>query len=81
MKIFPEPVLHHIYISKGHDYWGKQGEGRMQNGIIECEGSQECTPCHWMDRVISEGSEEFMKSDFRGGLRAKILTDGMLRRD
>lgn len=30
-----------IYISPGHDYWGKQGEGRLQNGIssvaeVEC---------------------------------------------
>jgi hypothetical protein len=35
------PVWHarllHIYISPGHDYWGKQGEGRFQNGITEVE--------------------------------------------
>ncbi|MFD2257435.1 MOSC domain-containing protein [Luteolibacter algae] len=152
------PLLHHIYLSKGHDYWGRQGEGRLQQGIIECEevecvagmgllgdryfnyrpdfkgqvtffdqevvvairqkfklpklpasifrrnlivsgldlkslkgekfvfqgiefeGSQECKPCHWMDRVIDPGAEEFMKSEFRGGLRAKILTSGRLRK-
>ena len=146
-----------IYISSGHDYWGKQGEGRMQSGIkevpqIECvagmglrgdryfgfrpdfkgqvtffdaavveeirlafklpklpasvfrrnlivegvnlrdwlgkrfifqgmefEGSQECKPCHWMDRVIGEGAEAFLKTGFRGGLRAKIRSGGMLR--
>src|SRR3954469_17488380 len=33
--------LRHIFISAGHDYWGPQGEGRLQNGInspaeIEC---------------------------------------------
>ncbi len=154
----PSPhKLHHIYISKGHDYWGRQGQGRLQNGIVECdevecvagmglrgdryfayrpgfkgqvtffdqavvlairekfnlpklpssvfrrnlivsgadfkswkgqrftfqgiefEGAQECKPCHWMNRVIEDGAEEFMKIDFRGGLRAKILTSGMLR--
>lgn len=27
--------LVHIYISAGHDYWGRQGEGRLQSGISE----------------------------------------------
>ncbi|TDU66471.1 hypothetical protein EI77_03566 [Prosthecobacter fusiformis] len=149
--------LVHIYISGGHDYWGRQGEGRMQSGItevreIECvagmglrgdryfgfrpdfkgqvtffdaavveeirrifklpklpasvfrrnlivrgmplktglgkrfifqgiefEGSQECKPCQWMDRVIADGAEAFMKGEFRGGLRAKIRSSGVLR--
>lgn len=149
--------LLHIYISSGHDYWGKQGEGRFQSGInevkeVECvagkglrgdryygyrpdfkgqitffdmaivqevrdhfklarlpasvfrrnvivqgvdlqqwmgrrfmfqgvefEGSQECKPCHWMDRAIAPGGEEFLKGKFRGGLRAKIITSGVLR--
>lgn len=148
-----------IYISAGHDYWGKHGEGRLQNGInepaeVECvagaglrgdryfsykpdykgqvtffsaevveevrkhfklprlpasvfrrnlivrgidleawkgkrfslqgvefEGSQECKPCHWMDRVIAPGGEDFLKVGFRGGLRAKILSNGILRVD
>lgn len=152
-----EGTLLHIYISSGHDYWGRQGEGRLQSGIsevpeIECvagmglrgdryfgyrpdfkgqvtfldaavvdeirqkfklaklpasvfrrnlivsgadlkqwlgkrfqfqgimfEGTQECKPCHWMDRAVSPGTEEFMKAAFRGGLRAKILTGGTLR--
>lgn len=146
-----------IYISAGHDYWGRQGAGRLQHGIqevpevecvaqhglrgdryfhkksghkgqvtfldaavveevrhlfklpklpasifrrnvilqgaslkdllgkrfslqgIEFEGSQECKPCHWMDRVIADGAEEYLKPHFRGGLRAKILSSGMLR--
>lgn len=149
--------LRHIFISEGHDYWGRQGEGRFQSGIqelkeIECvagmglrgdryfgyrpnfkgqvtffdmdvveairvnfklpklpvsvfrrnlivqgidlaewlgkrfrfqgiefEGSQECKPCHWMDRAVDDGTEKFMKEQFRGGLRAKVLTDGILR--
>lgn len=149
--------LLHIYISSGHDYWGKQGQGRFQSGItevaeVECvagqglrgdryfgfrpdfkgqvtffdiavveevrhhfklarlpasvfrrnlivrgadlqrwlgkrflfqgvefEGSQECKPCHWMDRAIAPGGEDFLKGKFRGGLRAKIITDGVLR--
>jgi MOSC domain-containing protein YiiM len=154
-----EASLRHIYISPGHDYWGKQGEGRFQSGItelqeIECvagmglrgdryfghrpdfkgqvtffsaavfeevrkhfklaklpasvfrrnlivegvelsnwigrrfrfqgvefEGSQECKPCLWMDRAIAPGGEDFLKGRFRGGLRAKIITSGILRVD
>ncbi|RYD68701.1 MAG: molybdenum cofactor biosysynthesis protein [Verrucomicrobiaceae bacterium] len=149
--------LIHIFISPGHDYWGRNGEGRMQHGIsdvaevecvagmglrgdryfnsrpdakgqvtffdmrivrevrrhfklpklpasvfrrnlivegvdldewigkrflfqgIEFEGSQECRPCEWMDRVIAPGGEEFLKGRFRGGLRAKVRSSGMLR--
>ena len=149
--------LEKIYISPGHDYWGRQGHGRLQHGIqkvgevecvagmglrgdryfgyrecytgqvtffeqevveeiratfklpklpssvfrrnlivrgvrlkewngrrfnfqgIEFEGSQECRPCHWMSRVVEEGTEAFMKENFRGGLRAKVITSGILR--
>jgi hypothetical protein len=38
---------------------------------------EECRPCYWMDRAIAPGTHEFLKS--RGGLRAKILCDGVLR--
>lgn len=154
-----EAALRHIFVSPGHDYWGRQGEGRMQHGIreveeIECvagmglrgdryfnyrpnfkgqvtffdarivgevrehfklpklpasifrrnlivegvdlnewngrrfqlqgvefEGAQECRPCEWMDRVIAPGGENFLKGGFRGGLRARILTSGFLRRE
>lgn len=145
-----------IYISSGHDYWTKQGAGRMQHGIqevsevecvanrglkgdrycekkpghigqvtfldadvveevrqlfhlprlpasifrrnlliqggnlqdllkkrfsfqgIEFEGTQECKPCPWMDRVIADGAQAYLKPHFRGGLRARILTSGLL---
>ena len=39
-------------------------------------GTGECRPCYWMDRAIAPGAEEYLKG--RGGLRAKILTDGKL---
>ncbi len=39
-------------------------------------GTGECRPCYWMDRAIAPGAEEFLKG--RGGLRARILTDGKL---
>ena len=40
-------------------------------------GMEECQPCYWMDRAFAPGAQEFLKG--RGGLRAKILTDGLLR--
>lgn len=46
---------------------------------IEFEGSEECKPCYWMDDVAGSGAEEFLKAGFRGGLRARILNDGLLR--
>lgn len=42
-------------------------------------GMEECRPCYWMDGAIGRGAEEWLKG--RGGLRAKILTNGRLRTD
>lgn len=39
-------------------------------------GTGECRPCYWMDRAIGPGAEDFLKG--RGGLRARILSDGAL---
>lgn len=44
---------------------------------IPFEGTEECRPCYWMDRAVAPGVEEFLKG--RGGLRARILDDGVLR--
>ena len=46
---------------------------------VEFEGVAECSPCHWMNEVIAPGAEAALHA--RGGLRAKILTDGKLRVD
>jgi len=40
-------------------------------------GTEECRPCYWMDQAFTPGAEAAMKG--RGGLRARILTDGTLR--
>jgi MOSC domain-containing protein YiiM len=44
---------------------------------VRFHGVEECRPCYWMNRAIAPGAEEFLKG--RGGLRAKILCDGVLR--
>ncbi len=46
---------------------------------IEFEGTEECKPCYWMDQAVAPGAEEFLKADFQGGLRAKILSNGTLK--
>jgi molybdopterin synthase catalytic subunit len=45
---------------------------------VEFEGSEECKPCYWMDEAVAPGVEDFLKAGFRGGLRARILTSGVL---
>ena len=40
-------------------------------------GTGECKPCYWMDQAFAPGTEKFLRG--RGGLRARILSDGELR--
>lgn len=42
-------------------------------------GTEESKPCYWMNAAVGSGAEELLKG--RGGLRAKILSNGWLRRD
>jgi MOSC domain-containing protein YiiM len=46
---------------------------------VKFQGIEECRPCFWMNEAIHPDAEQWMRG--RGGLRAKILTDGVLRRD
>ena len=46
-------------------------------GGVEFLGMEECRPCYWMDGAVAPGAEAWLLG--RGGLRAKILTDGLLR--
>ena len=45
---------------------------------VRFAGVAECTPCYWMDRAFAPGAEAALRG--RGGLRARILSDGVLRR-
>ena len=42
-------------------------------------GTQEAAPCHWMNEAFAEGAEAALRGF--GGLRARILTDGVLRKE
>jgi MOSC domain-containing protein YiiM len=46
---------------------------------VRFAGAAECSPCRWMDEAIAPGAEVALQR--RGGLRARILTDGKLRVD
>ncbi len=46
---------------------------------VRFRGSEECAPCPWMDWAFAPGAHEFLRG--RGGLRAVILSDGILRVD
>lgn len=43
---------------------------------VKFRGTAPCAPCHWMDEAFAPGAEHFLQN--RGGLRAQILTDGIL---
>ena len=46
---------------------------------VRFAGVAECSPCHWMNEAIAPGAEAALHG--RGGLRARILSDGLLRVD
>jgi len=47
---------------------------------VRFAGVEECRPCYWMNNAFrDERVENWLKGN--GGLRARILTDGILRRD
>ncbi len=45
---------------------------------LEFEGVEEASPCYWMNEAAAEGVHEFLKGV--GGLRARILVGGDLRK-
>lgn len=47
---------------------------RFALGGVEFEGVVEARPCYWMNAVVAPGAEHWLQG--RGGLRAKVLTDG-----
>lgn len=46
---------------------------------VKFRGTEEAKPCYWMNEAFGPGAEEALKG--RGGLRARILSDGFIRCD
>jgi len=45
---------------------------------VRLQGASHCAPCAWMDAALGAGAWQLLKG--RGGLRARILSDGVLHR-
>lgn len=47
---------------------------------VRFRGAEECRPCYWMNEAFRDArAEAWLQGN--GGLRARILTDGILRRE
>jgi MOSC domain-containing protein YiiM len=47
---------------------------------VRFAGTEECSPCYWMNAAFGDARVENWLQG-RGGLRARVLNDGILRRD
>lgn len=73
----PASAFRRNVVISGVDLNSFIGERFLLNGIL-LEGSQECSPCYWMDQACGKpGTEDLMKG--RGGLRCRILESGILK--
>ena len=70
-------LLRRSVITRGIDLNTLIGQEFEVQGV-RFYGTGECRPCYWMNRAIAAGAEDFLNG--RGGLRAEILSDGVLRR-
>jgi len=75
---YPPSVFRRNVITQGLDLLALVGEEFEIQGV-RFFGTGECSPCEWMNQAYGDGAEAFLKG--RGGLRARILSDGVLRRD
>lgn len=69
-------VFRRNVITRGIDLNALVGHPFELQGI-RFEGIAECSPCHWMNQAFAPGAEAALRG--RGGLRARILSDGWLR--
>jgi hypothetical protein len=68
-------VLRRNVFTRGVDLRSLIGREFEMQGV-RFHGACECKPCYWMDGVVGTGAEAWLLG--RGGLRAKILSDGVL---
>ena len=74
----PPSIFRRNVIVEGVDLNTLIGEHFEIQGI-QFFGVCEASPCYWMNGAVAEGAEKAMEGN--GGLRAKILRDGTLRKD
>lgn len=69
-------VLRRNAITRGIDLNTLVGRVFHVQGV-RFQGMAECSPCYWMNTAFGPGAEDALRG--RGGLRARILTSGILR--
>ncbi|MGB8352305.1 MAG: MOSC domain-containing protein [Chthoniobacteraceae bacterium] len=74
----PPSVLRRNAITCGVDLNTLVGKKFEIQGV-QFEGVAECKPCYWMNTAFAPGAEDSMQG--HGGLRARILTTGVLNVD
>ncbi len=73
----PPSVFRRNVITRGADLNSLVGREFEIQGV-RFLGVEPCKPCYWMDQAFCPGAEAALQN--RGGLRARILSDGVLRR-
>jgi len=76
-KTFPPSAFRRNTIVEGIDLNTLIGK-TFTIGDLTFTGSCEAKPCYWMDEAIAPGAEESLKG--WGGLRARIVKGGILKR-
>jgi MOSC domain-containing protein YiiM len=71
----PSSVLRRNVITSGVDLNTLIGREFEIQGV-RFLGTGECSPCHWQNEAFGPGAEAGLRG--RGGLRAKIISDGVL---
>jgi MOSC domain-containing protein YiiM len=73
----PPSVFRRNVITRGVDLNSLIGKKFELQGVWFF-GTEESTPCYWMNTAFGESAETELAGN--GGLRAKILTDGILKK-
>ena len=73
----PQATRRNAFV-RGADLLARIGK-RFEVQGVQFEGVEESKPCHWMNLALGAGAEEWLKG--RAGLRARVITDGILRCD
>ena len=73
----PQATRRNVFV-RGADLPALVGKQFEVQGL-RLEGVEESRPCHWMNAALGPGAEDWLRG--RAGLRCRLLTDGVLRRE
>lgn len=74
----PTSVYRRNVVTHGRDLNELIGQEFEVQGV-KFFGYSECKPCYWMDQAVAPGAEKWLRG--KGGLRARILSNGPLRKE